>query len=73
MSSLCLALDSSRSDASPWIGGASTKQWPQSATLPTVTTMIDLFYTALSIGFFLVAFAYVRGCEALRGDTKDEL
>ena len=32
--------------------------------------MQDLFYLAVAIGFFLVAAAYVRGCDGLMGDKR---
>lgn len=33
--------------------------------------MLDLIFIAAIIGFFLMALAYLRGCEALRGgETK---
>jgi hypothetical protein len=34
--------------------------------------MDDLFYIALTIAFFAVAFAYVRGCNRLHGEMDDE-
>jgi len=33
--------------------------------------MLDLFFTATAIGFFLVAIAYTHGCEKLRGGSSD--
>ena len=34
--------------------------------------MSDLFYLALILGFFVDAFAYVRGCNRLHGEMDDE-
>lgn len=34
--------------------------------------MLDLIYIALTIFFFLLALAYVRGCEKLRGGDTNE-
>jgi hypothetical protein len=34
--------------------------------------MLDLLYLAVSIAFFVVAIAYVRGCEKLHGGAVDE-
>ena len=34
--------------------------------------MDDLFYIALTIAFFAIAFAYVRGCNKLHGDANNE-
>jgi len=31
---------------------------------------MDLFFIAMSIGFFLVAIAYTHGCEQLRGGPR---
>jgi hypothetical protein len=33
--------------------------------------MSDLIFIALAIGFFLLAIAYTRGCESLRGGSND--
>jgi hypothetical protein len=30
------------------------------------TEMLDLLFLAITVGFFLVALAYVRACERLR-------
>jgi hypothetical protein len=34
--------------------------------------MLDLLYIAITITFFVVAIAYVRGCEKLHGGAVDE-
>jgi hypothetical protein len=34
--------------------------------------MQDLIYIALTIAFFAIAIAYVRGCEKLHGGAVDE-
>ena len=34
--------------------------------------MTDLFYIVLTIAFFAIAFAYVRGCNQLHGEMDDE-
>ncbi len=34
--------------------------------------MNDLFYVAVTVAFFAIAFAYIRGCENLRGGAVDE-
>jgi hypothetical protein len=34
--------------------------------------MYDLLYIAITIAFFLLAAAYIRGCERLRGEVKDD-
>lgn len=34
--------------------------------------MLDLLYTAITIAFFAMMIAYIRGCEALgRGTTRE--
>jgi len=34
--------------------------------------MLDLIFIAAIIGFFLLALAYLKGCESLRkGETKE--
>jgi succinate-acetate transporter protein len=33
--------------------------------------MLDLLFIALTIIFFLLCLAYVRGCEKLRGDARE--
>lgn len=33
--------------------------------------MADSIFVALTLGFFAVALAYVRGCERLRGGSHD--
>jgi|GEM_PF-2262140 len=35
--------------------------------------MDDIFYIALTLIFFAIAFAYVRGCDRLHGEMNDEL
>gem|GEM_PF-1064113 len=49
--------------------------WPRRAT-PTVDptevkAMLDVVFIAATIGFFVIALAYVYACEKLRGG-KDE-
>ena len=34
--------------------------------------MLDVFYIALAVAFFVVAIAYVHGCEKLQGGAVDE-
>lgn len=34
--------------------------------------MLDVFYIAITVLFFVVAIAYVHGCEKLRGGAIDE-
>jgi hypothetical protein len=34
--------------------------------------MLDLLFIGVMIGFFLLALAYVSGCEALKKGAKDE-
>ncbi len=34
--------------------------------------MSDLFFIFVPLVFYIVAFAYVRGCERLQGDISDE-
>ncbi len=34
--------------------------------------MLDLLYIVISIAFFAIAIAYVRGCEKLHGGAVDE-
>jgi hypothetical protein len=33
--------------------------------------MLDLFFIALAVGFFLISVGYTRACERLRGGTND--
>ena len=40
--------------------------------MPQVIPMTDLFFIVLTIVFFAVAFAYVKGCNNLHGDMNDE-
>jgi hypothetical protein len=34
--------------------------------------MFDLLFIALIVGFFLLALAYVAGCDSLRKGAKEE-
>lgn len=34
--------------------------------------MLDVFYLGISLTFFAIAIAYVRGCETLREKASDE-
>lgn len=34
--------------------------------------MFDLLFMALIIGFFLLALAYIAGCDSLRKGAKEE-
>lgn len=38
----------------------------QDTTSTEEATMMDLFFLALTVVFFLLALAYVRGCEKLQ-------
>lgn len=33
--------------------------------------MIDLVFALLTVAFFAVSFAYIRGCERLMGDSNE--
>jgi hypothetical protein len=53
--------------------GLPARRTPATADLPGETnSMDDLFYIALTIAFFAIAFAYVRGCNGLHGEMDDE-
>lgn len=49
-----------------WSHGSSCGEWCGERRIVRRTRMLDVIYIAITVGFFLLAIAYVSACEKLR-------
>ena len=49
-----------------WSHGSSCGEWCVARRIVRRRTMLDVIYIAITVGFFLLAIAYVSACEKLR-------